>query len=78
MNKFGKFILALVLLVGGSIGLGLSLCGAFFTVTGLQDAEILIMSLPSAVVGLLLLYVVVKQFRKVFGKKNGSVTDDAK
>ena len=76
MNNFEKFMLALVLLLLGFIGLGMSLCGAFFTFTGMKEAGILFISLPSAVGGFLLLNAVVKGLRKLLGKQNVSATDE--
>ena len=63
MSQIGKFMLALLLLAGGAIGLALTLCGAAFITSG---ADTLILALPALAAGIALMYAVVKGLNKLF------------
>jgi hypothetical protein len=65
-----RILVGALLLIGGLLGLFMTLCGGFFSVGMLMDARnpytggLLTISLPSLIVGLVLLRVVWKQVRR--------------
>jgi len=71
----GRVLLILLLSFVGLVGLGMSLCGGVFTFTGLLDpsprggelhsADFLLISVPSLVVGLGLVYGVFRGLRRL-------------
>ncbi len=65
-----RVVVGILLLVGGLLGLFMSACGAFISVAMLADrasrqyAGMLILSVPCALVGVLLLWFVWRRFKK--------------
>lgn len=72
MNKALKLIIAISLLLAGIIGLGMTLCGALSTVAALHDKAfmLLLLSVPSALVGGMLLYFAIQLLRRLYFQGN--------
>lgn len=65
MRPLEKYLLSALLLAAGLIGLGMTLCGAAFSVMAPEGPGILLISLPSLALGLVILRVAVVQWRKL-------------
>jgi hypothetical protein len=71
MSSFGKVVGAIALLAVAAVGLCMSLCGGFFTLAGLTTqgmASILVLSVPSLLGGLVVVWLATRKFRGRVGK----------
>ena len=74
MKTFGKVVGTIVLLLMAVVGLLMSLCGGAFTVSNLGGAmsALLVISIPSLVSGIALVWIACRKLGRRFGKPPGS------
>lgn len=68
MSAVLKLIVAISLLLAGTIGLGMTLCGALSTLAALHDKAfmLLLLSVPSALAGGMLVRFVFQRLRRLY------------
>ena len=75
MSSFGKVVGAIALLVVAAVGLAMSLCGGAFTFAGLATKEMsgaMLISVPSLVAGVALVWFATRKLLARAGKPPGS------
>jgi len=71
MSSFGKVVGAIALLAAAAAGLAMSLCGGVFTFAGLNTREmsgILVISVPSLLAGVAVVWFATRKFIERVGK----------
>ena len=71
MSSFGRIVGTIALTLAGAVGLIMSLCGGVFTVAGFATSGMigaLVISIPSLLIGLGLLWFAGRKLRGRFGR----------
>ncbi len=71
MSSFGKIVVAVALLAAAVVGLAMSLCGGVFTFAGLTArgmSGFLMISVPSLIAGVAVVWFAIRRFPKHVAK----------